>query len=171
MDSETIKEQLTCSICYDILDQPVSVLDCLHTFCKDCIDPWLMEKRTCPSCRAVARGTTPNSNLNALVDLLCPEARKAREEEKQLARVCSKNETASMAPSVQFVLLLHRKACASIGIPSLTYSGVRILLDAIRSFHPRSKSRHDIATSTVYLHPLPSRRGRRSSTASARDRA
>ena len=53
---------VVCSICTDILVDPVDLLDCQHTFCKQCIAQWIEGKRNrtgrsgnlnvpCPDCR------------------------------------------------------------------------------------------------------------------------
>jgi hypothetical protein len=44
---------LTCSICQQIFDSPVSfATTCHHTFCSTCIRGWLVHTPTCPECRA-----------------------------------------------------------------------------------------------------------------------
>ncbi|XP_070595183.1 zinc-binding protein A33-like [Erythrolamprus reginae] len=50
---QTIQEELTCSICYDLFRNPV-MLECMHHFCKECIQKyWNACPRiaTCPQCR------------------------------------------------------------------------------------------------------------------------
>ncbi|EQL38232.1 hypothetical protein BDFG_00601 [Blastomyces dermatitidis ATCC 26199] len=76
-----LETELTCSICTDILYQPLTLLDCLHTFCGSCLKEWFSwqashppsssrnVKFTCPSCRAVIRNTRHDAKVNTLLDL------------------------------------------------------------------------------------------------------
>jgi hypothetical protein len=41
-------EELTCSICQDILRNPVFTNCCLQTFCEQCINDWLETNNKCP---------------------------------------------------------------------------------------------------------------------------
>jgi hypothetical protein len=41
-------EEYTCSICQDILRDPIVTNCCLHTFCKECMYSWLKTNNTCP---------------------------------------------------------------------------------------------------------------------------
>ena len=44
--------QLTCSICYDDIDETFNIDSCNHIFCISCITKWGREKiNTCPCCR------------------------------------------------------------------------------------------------------------------------
>ncbi|PIA94348.1 hypothetical protein CB0940_08417 [Cercospora beticola] len=78
-----VEKELTCSICTDILYQPLTLLDCLHTFCGGCAKEWFAwqatnavnsNKRlmaapyTCPSCRDSVRGTKADWRLTALLE-------------------------------------------------------------------------------------------------------
>jgi len=65
-------------ICADVLFQPLTLLDCLHTFCGSCLKEWFsfqalqatsLHPYTCPSCRAPVRGTRPDAKVNTLLDL------------------------------------------------------------------------------------------------------
>lgn len=57
-------EDLTCPVCHDIFSDPV-VLDCSHSFCKDCLQTWWNGKHTreCPCCKAVSKTNRPPCNL------------------------------------------------------------------------------------------------------------
>ncbi|XP_035267807.1 RING finger protein 148-like isoform X1 [Anguilla anguilla] len=52
-DQETGPEADTCAVCIDAYKpgDVVSVLTCSHFFHKTCIEPWLLEHRTCPMCK------------------------------------------------------------------------------------------------------------------------
>ena len=50
MDESTIDDELKCPICTQPFEEPVS-LSCQHTFCHQCIQIWLEENRSCPTCR------------------------------------------------------------------------------------------------------------------------
>jgi hypothetical protein len=45
----TVDDELICSICEGVLENPVQVISCEHVFCSDCLDSWLSKgKMTCP---------------------------------------------------------------------------------------------------------------------------
>ncbi|XP_061091543.1 E3 ubiquitin-protein ligase RNF128-like isoform X2 [Conger conger] len=52
-DQETGPEADTCAVCIDAYKpgDVVSILTCSHFFHKTCIEPWLLEHRTCPMCK------------------------------------------------------------------------------------------------------------------------
>lgn len=73
--------------------QPLTLLDCLHTFCGACLKEWFgfqastatsIHPYTCPSCRASVRDTRPNASYNTLLDMYLQvnPARGKTEEEK-----------------------------------------------------------------------------------------
>ncbi|KAL4990149.1 hypothetical protein BDW68DRAFT_175307 [Aspergillus falconensis] len=76
-----LEKELTCSICTDLLFQPLTLLDCLHTFCGSCLKEWFYTQAfrrspsttpryTCPSCRASVRETRPNATVTTLLDMV-----------------------------------------------------------------------------------------------------
>ncbi|KAM7405879.1 hypothetical protein PAMP_000296 [Pampus punctatissimus] len=52
-DEETNSDSYMCAVCIDAYKpgEVVTVLTCDHIFHKACIEPWLLEKRTCPMCK------------------------------------------------------------------------------------------------------------------------
>ncbi|CAZ85540.1 unnamed protein product [Tuber melanosporum] len=77
MSSSVIEKELTCSICTDILFDPVTFLDCLHANCGACAKSWFASlnnsgsssnRFTCPACRAVVKEARAGGLLQNLVD-------------------------------------------------------------------------------------------------------
>ncbi|KAL3484879.1 hypothetical protein BJX62DRAFT_218070 [Aspergillus germanicus] len=94
-----LEKELTCSICTDLLYQPLTLLDCLHTFCGSCLKEWFYTqgsrlpssssapRYTCPSCRANVRETRPNATVTTLLDMVLtanPERAKPAEEKAEI---------------------------------------------------------------------------------------
>lgn len=52
-DDETTSDMLMCAVCIESYKagEVVTVLTCDHIFHKTCIEPWLLERRTCPMCK------------------------------------------------------------------------------------------------------------------------
>ncbi|KAG5768295.1 hypothetical protein H9Q72_004132 [Fusarium xylarioides] len=81
-----LEKELTCSICTELLYQPLTLLDCLHTFCGACLKEWFTFQAataerapnppapgtnifTCPACRATVRTTQHNATVVTLLDM------------------------------------------------------------------------------------------------------
>ncbi|KAI3337526.1 hypothetical protein HD806DRAFT_42928 [Xylariaceae sp. AK1471] len=81
-----LEKELNCSICTELLFQPLTLLDCLHTFCGSCLKDWFEWQKisaetsptppapgatvfTCPSCRASVRDTRRNATVTSLLDI------------------------------------------------------------------------------------------------------
>ncbi|ESZ93053.1 hypothetical protein SBOR_6574 [Sclerotinia borealis F-4128] len=100
-----LEKELTCSICTEVLYQPLTLLDCLHTFCGSCLKEWfswqLVSLRnaqipippggtpyTCPSCRASVRDTKHSSTIVTLLDMFLarsPDKGRTAEEKEEVA--------------------------------------------------------------------------------------
>ncbi|GFF33341.1 hypothetical protein IFM51744_02079 [Aspergillus udagawae] len=96
-----LEKELTCSICTELLYQPLTLLNCLHTFCGSCLKEWFAAQAsrrrpssstpqfTCPACRAVVRETRPNATVTTLLDMVLaanPERVKSAEEKEEIAQ-------------------------------------------------------------------------------------
>jgi len=49
--SKTEHDELTCGICFEILNNPIVVPCCRHTYCYHCIIEWLNNNTSCPNDR------------------------------------------------------------------------------------------------------------------------
>ncbi|KAF2456490.1 hypothetical protein BDY21DRAFT_393900 [Lineolata rhizophorae] len=94
-----LEKELTCSICTDVLYQPLTLLDCLHTFCGACLKEWFTWQASrskdnanpysCPSCRATVRGTKPDAKVFTLLDMYLrvnPGRGKSDKEKEDIAK-------------------------------------------------------------------------------------
>ncbi|KAK1769319.1 hypothetical protein QBC33DRAFT_605798 [Phialemonium atrogriseum] len=99
-----LEKELTCSICTELLYQPLTLLDCLHTFCGACLKEWFSWQATaaenaptppapgspiftCPSCRASVRDTRHNATVATLLDMFLaanPHKSKSAEEKAEM---------------------------------------------------------------------------------------
>ncbi|KAK4156040.1 hypothetical protein C8A00DRAFT_12981 [Chaetomidium leptoderma] len=100
-----LETELTCSICTDLLYQPLTLLDCLHTFCAACLKEWFHFQAeriesapgpppapgtavfTCPSCRERVRDTRHDARVFSLLDMflaLNPGKGKSEEDKREM---------------------------------------------------------------------------------------
>ncbi|RWA08140.1 hypothetical protein EKO27_g6970 [Xylaria grammica] len=99
-----LEKELNCSICTELLFQPLTLLDCLHTFCGSCLKDWFEWQKThaessrtpptsgatiftCPSCRAHVRDTRRNATVTSLLDIFLasnPDKVKSEAEQDEL---------------------------------------------------------------------------------------
>ncbi|KAL1964436.1 hypothetical protein VTN77DRAFT_6994 [Rasamsonia byssochlamydoides] len=95
-----LEKELVCSICTELLYQPLTLLDCLHTFCGSCLKEWFSwqagrprtsraPRYTCPSCRAAVRETRRNATVTTLLDMVLqadPSRARSAEEKTEIAK-------------------------------------------------------------------------------------
>jgi hypothetical protein len=71
------EDDLICSICKEVLKDPVQVCIQHHTHCRGCIAKWKATKKTCPDCRApISREESARKERNKILELQvrCPNA-------------------------------------------------------------------------------------------------
>lgn len=95
-----LEKELTCSICTEVLYQPLTLLDCLHAFCGSCLTDWFNHVAssassdtanpfTCPSCRAPVRDTRPNAQVTTLLEMFLkanPAKGRTTEEKEEMRK-------------------------------------------------------------------------------------
>lgn len=65
-----LSEQFLCVVCQGVLEDPLQLTPCEHTFCRVCISPWVAEKSTCPIDRATVRNESLRPAARVLRNLL-----------------------------------------------------------------------------------------------------
>ncbi|PHH62155.1 hypothetical protein CDD81_7529 [Ophiocordyceps australis] len=102
-----LERELTCSICTELLYQPLTLLDCLHTFCGACLKEWFDFQAatadggssfvfagqattfTCPACRSAVRDSRHNATVATLLDMFVtanPSKARSAKDKEEMAR-------------------------------------------------------------------------------------
>ncbi|XP_031255375.1 putative E3 ubiquitin-protein ligase RING1a isoform X2 [Pistacia vera] len=80
-----IRKDVQCPICLGIIKKTRTVMECLHRFCRECIDKSMrLGNNECPACRthcASRRSLRDDPNYDALIAALYPDIDKYEEEE------------------------------------------------------------------------------------------
>ncbi|KAG4967765.1 hypothetical protein AAZX31_12G109700 [Glycine max] len=82
-----IRKEVQCPICLGIIKKTRTVMECLHRFCRECIDKSMrLGNNECPACRthcASRRSLRDDPNYDALIAALYPNIEKYEIEELQ----------------------------------------------------------------------------------------
>ncbi|XP_027347754.1 putative E3 ubiquitin-protein ligase RING1a [Abrus precatorius] len=80
-----IRKEVQCPICLGIIKKTRTVMECLHRFCRECIDKSMrLGNNECPACRthcASRRSLRDDPNYDALIAALYPDIEKYEKEE------------------------------------------------------------------------------------------
>ncbi|KAL2937834.1 putative E3 ubiquitin-protein ligase RING1a [Bienertia sinuspersici] len=85
VDLHATRKEVQCPICLGIIKKTRTVMECLHRFCRECIDKSMrMGNNECPACRthcASRRSLRDDPRFDELIAVLYPDIRKFEEEE------------------------------------------------------------------------------------------
>ncbi|KAL8138172.1 hypothetical protein V2J09_004173 [Rumex salicifolius] len=80
-----VRKEVQCPICLGIIRKTRTVMECLHRFCRECIDKSMrMGNKECPACRthcASRRSLRDDPNYDALIAAMYPDIDHYEEEE------------------------------------------------------------------------------------------
>ncbi|KAJ7948335.1 E3 ubiquitin-protein ligase ring1a-like protein [Quillaja saponaria] len=103
-----IRKDVQCPICLGIIKKTRTVMECLHRFCRECIDKSMrLGNNECPACRthcASRRSLRDDPNYDALITALYPDIEKYEEQELEFheeEKTRNKQIQASIAKIVQ----------------------------------------------------------------------
>ncbi|KAE7995740.1 hypothetical protein FH972_000509 [Carpinus fangiana] len=103
-----IRKEVQCPICLGIIRKTRTVMECLHRFCRECIDKSMrLGNNECPACRthcASRRSLRDDPNYDALIAAMYPDIDKYEEEElafHEEERARNKQIQASIAQTLQ----------------------------------------------------------------------
>ncbi|XP_057420069.1 putative E3 ubiquitin-protein ligase RING1a [Lotus japonicus] len=88
LDLSDLHQQFQCAICLGIIRKTRTVMECLHRFCKDCIDKSMrLGNNECPTCRTHCpsrRSLRDDPNFDALIAAVYPDLEEYEQEELAL---------------------------------------------------------------------------------------
>ncbi|KAK3040486.1 hypothetical protein RJ639_028771 [Escallonia herrerae] len=80
-----VRKDVQCPICLGIIKKTRTVMECMHRFCRECIDKSMrLGNNECPACRthcASRRSLRDDPRYDTLIELLYPDIEKSEEEE------------------------------------------------------------------------------------------
>ena len=84
------EQDLCCPVCQDVFRDPV-VLSCSHSFCKDCLQSWWIDKptRECPVCR---KRSLSKPHFSLVLKNLCEAFIQERDQRSSEALCCLHSE-------------------------------------------------------------------------------
>ncbi|KAI4299406.1 hypothetical protein L6164_032873 [Bauhinia variegata] len=140
-----VRKEVQCPICLGIIRKTRTVMECLHRFCRECIDKSMrLGNNECPACRthcASQRSLRDDPNYDALIAALYPDIDKYEEEEFALhedERARNKQIQASIAQILrrQTEALSKKRNAKATAV-----AFVRKSQGTYRTSHPRSRRR------------------------------
>ncbi|XP_058096145.1 putative E3 ubiquitin-protein ligase RING1a isoform X2 [Magnolia sinica] len=139
-----IRKEVQCPICLGIIRKTRTVMECLHRFCRECIDKSMrLGNNECPACRthcASRRSLRDDPNYDSLIAALYPDIDKYEEEElafHEEEKTRNKQIQASIAQTLrrQSEALGRRRS-----VPKPTPAA--FMRRSHRNAHLRARSRH-----------------------------
>ncbi|KAK5945969.1 hypothetical protein PMZ80_000108 [Knufia obscura] len=102
----SFEKELICSICTEVLYQPLTILNCLHTFCGSCLKEWFSHQHrkasssrsssstanpySCPTCRAEVVDVQHNATVSNLLELVLaanPALDRSQDEKEEMDKL------------------------------------------------------------------------------------
>lgn len=64
-----VENEITCSICFEIMLKPLTLCPCLHTFCEPCYLDWKIKSTECPQCRGPVTEVLQSNMIQGVIDI------------------------------------------------------------------------------------------------------
>ncbi|XP_019432180.1 PREDICTED: putative E3 ubiquitin-protein ligase RING1a isoform X2 [Lupinus angustifolius] len=113
VELQEVRKDVQCPICLGIIKKTRTVMECLHRFCRECIDKSMrLGNNECPACRthcASRRSLRDDPNYDALIAALYPDIEKYEEEELEF-REEEKNRNKQIQASIAKVVQRQSEA-------------------------------------------------------------
>ncbi|NWR09465.1 NF7B factor, partial [Paradoxornis webbianus] len=146
----SLREELTCAICCELFSEPV-MLDCMHHFCKGCIQQYwdsCAQVPSCPQCRRrfPSRAFRTHYLLSGLVEKVRRCGSEGHQQKMQVSGFCQAGEDGT---ALKVVLVSCSPSKNSLLCPNLKFTG--LCQQSNRHSHPV----HLLGCSSCWTHLLP----------------
>ncbi|XP_013781661.1 E3 ubiquitin-protein ligase CHFR-like [Limulus polyphemus] len=87
IESDGLEEALVCSLCLELLYNPVCLQPCMHCYCSGCYSEWMDVSNECPQCRCQVERLSRNHLVKNLVEAYItkhPEKKRCEEDIEML---------------------------------------------------------------------------------------
>ncbi|TKS73858.1 E3 ubiquitin/ISG15 ligase TRIM25 [Collichthys lucidus] len=142
------EDQFLCSICLDVLTDPVST-PCGHNFCKSCItEQWNINVQCqCPNCKEVLN-TRPDLRVDSFISEMAAQQKTSIRSEQQVSKpgeVSCDYCTAPKLKAMKSCLVCLSSYCQTHLEPHLTKSGLKRhqLIEPVENLQGRMCKKHD----------------------------
>lgn len=83
----TLREDIGCSICTDVLHRCLTTVPCGHNFCCICMVRWRRRSRSCPECRLIVTQAVRNFAVDRVVDTFLKDHPEEARPKQELAKL------------------------------------------------------------------------------------
>ena len=147
VEAVEFSEEFQCAICWQLMYKPVTT-PCGHTFCKECLESALAQRRECTLCKTrIFESSFANLQINfmvqAMIDKKYPDVMARREREfnelqakREQAKLEKEKQKNGAVPVVFSNAQVYAGMKASINLPNNHRRVCRVSRPSIRP-HPR----------------------------------
>lgn len=89
-------QHLKCGVCFEPFKKPKTIMQCMHTFCDDCLTTSLKTRKNCPTCNCSVlsmRETRVNPMLTSIMDKFAEEHGSKISVEPTISKTIGKKKT------------------------------------------------------------------------------
>ncbi len=119
---DKVPEDNICSICTNILTEPVLIECCGKLFCQECLSKWLQKQKSCPHCRDTELKYIKDRRMKRIIDsskIYCLNRSKG----------CGKISTVGECST-------HLETCLFVEVPCTNNCGARMTRKELQTTQP-----------------------------------
>ncbi|CAF0893592.1 unnamed protein product [Brachionus calyciflorus] len=90
-DADDFTENITCTICNEIMYDCISLQPCFHSYCSGCYTEWMVKSKECPICRGKVERFAKNHIINNIIDAYLKRNPHKKRSEEDIKKLNEKN--------------------------------------------------------------------------------
>ena len=127
---DEVSEDLVCSICTNVLREPVQIECCGQLFCEECLQRWIQTQKACPFCWDIQLKYIKDRRMKRMID--------------NCRIYCSNRSKGCEAISILSERYVHREACLFVEVPCTNGCGVSILKKELQNHKAKQCPRRNL---------------------------